>query len=214
MILILLGPPGAGKGTQAARIAGRLGIVHLSSGDILRAERKAKTTLGARAQDFMDRGVLVPDDLILAMMMDHIGRACGEAGCLLDGFPRTLHQARELDRALSAEGLHIDRVIEIRVADEIVIGRLTGRSTCGQCGRIYHREFSPPRQNGVCDDCGGVLTVRRDDHLDVVAQRLRTYHDETRPLVDYYQSSGVLRSVDGVGELDDVTVRIEKACQA
>ncbi len=214
MNLILLGPPGAGKGTQAARIAGRLGLVHLSSGDILRAERKARTALGAQAQDYMDRGVLVPDGLILAMMMDHIGRSREGKGCLLDGFPRTMPQARALDEALASSGLKIDRVINIEVPDELVFERLTGRSTCGKCGRIYHQRFTPPRQPGVCDGCGEALTVRKDDQPEVVEQRLRTYHDETRPLVDYYAGSGVLCSVNGVGEPDDVSARIEKACQA
>lgn len=214
MNLVLLGPPGAGKGTQAVRISKFYGLVHLSSGDILRAERKAKTELGRKAQDYMDRGVLVPDDLILSMMMEHIGRPEAENGFLLDGFPRTLAQAEGLDARLAEKGRRIDTVISIEVDDQEVTRRLTGRSTCPKCGRIYHEVFSPPAEVGKCDDCGEALTHRKDDSPDVVGQRLKTYHEETKPLIAYYQDSGVLRQVSGTGDVDEVTTAIRGVCQA
>ena len=213
MNVVLLGPPGAGKGTQAVGIAQAFGLVHLSSGDILRAERKAKTALGQKAQDYMDRGVLVPDDLILAMMSEHIGRVPAGGGFLLDGFPRTVAQAEGLDQRLTANDRRIDVVVNMEIADEEVTRRLTGRWSCPQDGRIYHEEFSPPTSAGRCDDCGTALTRRKDDEPEVVSQRLRTYHAETKPLVDYYQDRGVLRSVDASGAVSAVTAAIQKVCQ-
>jgi adenylate kinase len=210
MRLVLLGPPGAGKGTQAARIAEAFSLVHLSSGDILRAERKAKTELGRQAQDYMDRGVLVPDDLILNMMMDHITRSGGK-GFLLDGFPRTVVQAEGLDQRLAAKGMRLGAVINMEVADEEVTKRLTGRWSCPKDGRIYHEQFSPPANKGICDDCGTALARRKDDDPTVVRQRLQTYHAETEPLVKYYQTSGILRSIDAGGGVDEVTAAIKRA---
>lgn len=211
MSLVLMGPPGAGKGTQATRISQKMALVHLSSGDILRAERKARSELGLQAQGYMDRGVLVPDDLILSMMMDHIGRA-GE-GFLLDGFPRTLAQAQGLDARLGEENQRLECVISIEVDDEEVTKRLTGRWSCPGCGRIYHETFSPPSKEGRCDNCGETLTRRKDDMPEVVRQRLKTYHEETKPLIAYYRQRSVLRSVCGAGEVDDVTAAIMKECQ-
>lgn len=213
MNVVLLGPPGAGKGTQAVGIAQVFGLVHLSSGDILRAERKAKTALGQKAQDFMDRGVLVPDDLILAMMSEHIGRVPAGGGFLLDGFPRTVTQAESLDQRLAAQDRRIDVVVNMEIADQEVTRRLTGRWSCPRDGRIYHEEFSPPKSAGRCDDCGTALTRRKDDEPEVVSQRLRTYHAETKPLVDYYQDRGVLRSVNAGGAVSAVTAAIQKVCQ-
>ncbi len=213
MNLVLLGPPGAGKGTQAARASKMFNLVHLSSGDILRAERKAASQLGQQAQDYMDRGVLVPDDLILAMMMDHIGRSETADGFLLDGFPRTLAQAQGLDERLTEKGQKLDAVVSIEVADEAVVGRLTGRATCPTCGRIYHDEFSPPAKTDHCDDCGVALARRKDDNPDVVGQRLRTYHEETKPLIAYYRDRGVLQPVAGEGTPDEVSASIKRACQ-
>lgn len=214
MNLVLLGPPGAGKGTQAVRIADGFGLVHLSSGDILRAERMAKTDLGCKAQDYMDRGVLVPDDLILTMMMDQIGRPEAAGGFLLDGFPRTVPQAKGLDERLAVRAKKIDAVIRMDVMDADVTKRLTGRWSCPKDGRTYHEVFSPPAQPGLCDDCGTRLTRRKDDEPSVVAQRLRTYHDETEPLVEYYGQRGVLRTVDAAGDVEQVTASINRVCQA
>ncbi|MBN2563111.1 MAG: adenylate kinase [Phycisphaerae bacterium] len=213
MNLVLLGPPGAGKGTQAARLCGAFSLVHLSSGDILRAERKAETELGRRAQDYMDRGVLVPDDLILAMMMDHLLRPEAASGFLLDGFPRTVVQAKGLDERLAERDRRIDVVVNIEVDDAEVARRLTGRWSCPQDGRIYHEVFSPPTEPRVCDDCGGALTRRKDDTPEVVGQRLRTYHEETEPLIAYYRDRDVLRSVNGSGEADEVFAWIKEVCQ-
>ncbi len=212
MNLVLLGPPGAGKGTQAARASKMFDLVHLSSGDILRAERKAESELGRQAQDFMDRGVLVPDDLILSMMMDHIGRRQTTSGFLLDGFPRTLAQAKGLDERLAAKGQKLDAVVSIEVADDAVVRRLTGRATCSDCGRIYHVEFAPPSKADYCDDCNVALTHRKDDNPDVVVQRLRTYHEETKPLIAYYRQRGVLRPVAGEGTPETVSASIKRAC--
>jgi adenylate kinase len=212
--LVLLGPPGAGKGTQAVRISSAFGLKHLSSGDILRAERKALTELGRKAQDYMDRGVLVPDDLILAMMMDHIGRPDVTSGFLLDGFPRTVPQAQGLDRRLADKGKRIDAVVSMVVDDAEVTRRLTGRWSCPKDGKIYHEVFSPPRRSGVCDACDTTLVQRKDDEPAVVAQRLRTYHDETEPLAEYYEKRGVLRTVDAGAGVDQVTDAIKKVCQA
>jgi len=211
--LVLLGPPGAGKGTQAVRASKMFNLVHLSSGDILRAERKAASELGRKAQDFMDRGVLVPDDLILSMMMDHIGRSGTADGFLLDGFPRTLAQAKGLDERLTASGQKLDAVVSIEVADEAVVRRLAGRATCPKCGRIYHEEFSPPGKADHCDDCEVALAHRKDDSPDVVGQRLRTYHEETKPLIAYYRQRGVLQAVAGEGAPEEVSVSIKRACQ-
>jgi len=212
--LILLGPPGARKGTQAVKIAEAFNLVHLSSGDILRAERKNQTPLGKQAQEYMDKGVLVPDDLILSMMIGQIGRIDAERGFLLDGFPRTLAQAEGLDRRLEAAKRRIDRVVNIVLSDEIVTKRLTGRWSCPQDGRVYHEMFSPPRTSGACDACGTALTRRKDDEPSVVSQRLRTYHEETRPLEAYYSSRGLMANVDGSAEVSAVTDAIRKVCQA
>lgn len=214
MNLVLLGPPGAGKGTQAVRIAKSLGLLHLSSGDILRAERKSQSELGRKAQDYMDRGVLVPDDLILAMMIGQISRAEASRGFILDGFPRTVTQAEGLDQRLGALSAQLDMVVNMVVDDSEVSQRLTGRWSCPKDGRPFHDVFSPPKVGGVCDDCGTALTRRKDDEPEVVAQRLRTYHAETKPLVSYYTSRGILTNVVATGSVDRVTELIERVCRA
>jgi adenylate kinase len=172
------------------------------------------TELGKKAQDFMDRGVLVPDDLILTMMMDHISRPGAANGFLLDGFPRTVPQAEGLDARLSAKAKRIDAVVNMVIDDVEVTRRLTGRWSCPKDGRIYHEVFSPPRRSGVCDDCGSALTRRKDDEPAVVGQRLTTYHDETEPLAAYYKKRGVLRSVNAAADVDQVTVAIKEVCTA
>ncbi len=214
MNLILLGPPGAGKGTQAVHIAEAFGLLHLSSGDILRRERKARTELGQKAQVYMDRGDLVPDDLILAMMVEHFGQAKEKNGFLLDGFPRTLAQATGLKSRLESAGTRLDHVVSVEVEDAEIIARLTGRLYCPECGRTYHELFSPPRNAGVCDVNGEKLLRRKDDMPEVVRQRLETYHRETKPLIAYYGEQGLLRTVDGIGEIGEVSERIKKACRA
>lgn len=212
MNVVLLGPPGAGKGTQAVRLAKNAGLLHLSSGDILRAERRAQTELGRKAQEYMDSGGLVPDDLILSMMMVHMAKPEAEQGFLLDGFPRTVAQAQGLDVRLSREGKKLDCVVCIEVDDEIVTRRLTGRWSCPNCSRIFHEEFSPPNAAGACDDCGHALTRRKDDEPEVVGERLRTYHELTKPLIAYYRDEGLLKSVRGLGSVDEVGEAIRKAC--
>lgn len=212
MNLVLLGPPGAGKGTQATRVAAEFGLKHLSSGDILRAERKTMTELGRKAQDYMDRGVLVPDELILSMMMDHIERPDARKGFLLDGFPRTVPQAQGLDERLRRANMRIDAVVNMVVDDREVTSRLTGRWSCPTDGRVYHELYSPPARKGVCDACSTPLVRRKDDEPEVVSQRLRTYHEETEPLVAYYSRQGVLRTVDASAEVDRVTESIKEVC--
>lgn len=212
MNVVMLGPPGAGKGTQAVRIAQRRGLAHLSSGDILRSEVKDGTELGRKARSYMESGGLVPDDLIIAMMVGRIEKAGGQ-GFLLDGFPRTLAQARQLDERLASLRRQVDRVIHLVVSDDELLNRLTGRWTCTKCSAVYHQRNSPPARAGICDACGGELTQRPDDRAEVVANRLRTYHEQTRPLVDYYRGRGVLVDVDGQAGMDEVTRAIESLCE-
>lgn len=213
MRLVLLGPPGAGKGTQSSRLAAELKAVHLSSGDILRAERKAQTDLGKLAQTFMDAGSLVPDDLIIRMMIGRISGPDARGGFVLDGFPRTIPQAKGLDARLAELKQPIDRVLSIDADDSVVSRRLTGRWTCPKDGCVYHESFSPPKKAGVCDTCGTTLVRRKDDEPQVVSQRLTTYHAETRPLIEYYRGRGVLTSIDGNAEIEVVYARIVAACR-
>jgi len=193
-------------------MAGEFGILHLSSGDILRAERKDKTALGLQAQEYMDRGALVPDDLILTMMVDRIQRPEASRGFLLDGFPRTVVQAEALDARLSAQGKKIDVVIDIDVDDAEVTRRLTGRWYCPTDGQVYHEMYNPPALAGTCNACKGPLVRRKDDEPAVVQQRLRTYHEATEPLEKYYQARGILKPVNGIGSMDAVSAAIRKAC--
>ncbi|MBN1342208.1 MAG: adenylate kinase [Phycisphaerae bacterium] len=213
MNVILLGPPGAGKGTQAKRVAQAFGLKHLSSGDILRAERKAGTELGKKAQEFMDAGKLVPDDLVVSMMVAQIDGPDAGDGVLLDGFPRTRLQAEALDAKLAGVGKKIDRVVDLVVADDKVAGRLMGRRSCSKCGAVYHVEFNPPKAEGQCDNGCGELTIRPDDTEEVVRQRLETYHEQTAPLTAYYRDKALLREVDGAKTVDEVAVSVESACR-
>jgi adenylate kinase len=210
--LVLLGPPGAGKGTQAKRLADRFGLAHLSSGDILRGERSQGTELGKTAQQYMDSGRLVPDEVIVAMMVDHMGRAGAAGGYVLDGFPRTRMQAEALDKRLGEQGIALDAAIDLKVGDEVVASRLSGRRVCPACGRVYHLENSPPRQAGRCDEDGTELVQRKDDSADVVAERLKTYHAETEPICTYYAEQGLLKEVDGDGEIENVNARLDRLC--
>ncbi len=209
--IILLGPPGAGKGTQAARLQDNLGIVHISTGDMLRAEVASGSDLGEQAKGIMESGGLVPDDLIIAMISKRISCEDCSGGFILDGFPRTTPQAEALDEMLADSGIVLDHVIEIRVDDEAMIQRITGRFACAECGAGYHDDFHPPKEDGVCDKCGSEKFVRRaDDDEDTVRSRLQAYHRQTAPIISYYSDKGGLSSVDGMADIDEVTREICK----
>jgi adenylate kinase len=210
MIAVLLGPPGAGKGTQAKRSAQKMAALHLSSGDILRAEKAAGTELGKKATGYMDRGELVPDSLIIEMMLVKMTQERGKS-ILLDGFPRTLAQAEALDGGLTRHGLKIDRVINIEVPDGEIERRMSGRRSCAACGAVYHVEFAPPKATGKCDKDGSELVQRNDDKPEVVRKRLLTYHQQTQPLVDYYSKQGLVRDVDGTQSPEKVGALVEAA---
>jgi adenylate kinase len=207
MRLILLGPPGAGKGTQCKRLVEKYGALHLSSGDILRAERVAGTELGKKAQSYMDSGGLVPDDLIVAMMVGAMKKA-GKGGFILDGFPRTVVQAQELDVALAKAGEKIDALLNLQIDDAVVASRMTGRRSCPKCGAVYHIENLKPKVDNICDRDGTALVQRKDDQPEVVANRLKTYHEQTSHVVGYYESKKPVISIDAGKEIDDVTKAI------
>ena len=189
MRVILLGAPGSGKGTQCKTIVEKYGLLHLSSGDILRKERAGNTDLGQKAQSYMDSGALVPDEIIIEMMAKAISQA-PEAGFILDGFPRTVNQAIELDKSLSNAGRQVDLIVNLEVDDKVVEERITGRRSCPKCGAVYHVTNMKPKEDGVCDNDGNELVQRPDDTPEVVENRLKTYHQQTEPLVDYYKSNG------------------------
>lgn len=214
MNMILLGAPGAGKGTQAKRIASTYEIPHVSTGDMLRDAVASKTPLGLEAKGFMDRGDLVPDALVVGIVKDRLSHADCDNGCLLDGFPRTVAQADALDGALSSAGKTIDAAVNIDVSEDELLRRLTGRRTCSACDRVYHIMFSPPKAEGVCDVCGGHLYQRDDDTEETVSNRLRVYHEQTAPLADYYEAKGLLTSVDGNGSPDEVFERVSTIISA
>ncbi|MHC4646491.1 MAG: adenylate kinase [Planctomycetota bacterium] len=195
MRVVLLGAPGAGKGTQCKRIVARYGFSHLSSGDILRQQRTAGTELGRKAQSFMDSGGLVPDDIIVEMMADAM-RVVSEGGFVLDGFPRTVNQAGKLDETLAANGERIDVVLNLFIEDEIVLERMSGRRSCPQCGAVYHTMNLKPKVEGICDKDGTELVQRPDDEPEVVANRLRTYHSQTERVVDYYRQNNDVYDID------------------
>jgi adenylate kinase len=206
--LILLGPPGSGKGTQGERLQTDFRLPYYATGDILRAAVRDGTKLGREAKEYMDRGDLVPDDVIIAMISDRIESPEAADGFILDGFPRTSAQAEALDAEMDQLGKRLTAAILIEVSDEEVVRRLSGRRTCAKEGHIFHVEFDPPREEGVCDVCGGKLTVRDDDKPEVVRHRLGQYHDKTEPLIAYYEDKGILRRVDGQLAPDDVADRI------
>ena len=208
MIIVFLGPPGAGKGTQCKILAERYNLKHLSSGDILRRERREATPLGQKAQKYMDSGQLVPDDLIVAMMSKEItgGSDNGSAAAvILDGFPRTIHQAQELDKALEDAGKNVDAVLNLQVDDDKLENRITGRRSCSACGTAYHITFNKPKQEGICDKDDAELLQRSDDTEEVVRCRIQTYHEQTAPLVTYYQEKGNIHSIDGNVAIENVT---------
>lgn len=204
MKIIMLGAPGAGKGTQAKRIAAKYQIPHISTGDIFRANIKGGTELGMKAKTFMDKGMLVPDEITIGMLMDRIKEADCANGYVLDGFPRTIPQAESLTKALAAMGEAVDYAINVDVPDENIINRMSGRRACLGCGATYHVAFNPPEQEGICDTCGQNLVLRDDDKPETVKKRLDVYHDQTQPLIDYYKAAGVLAEVDGTQNMEDV----------
>lgn len=207
MRLVLVGPPGAGKGTQAEFIAAHLSVPKISTGDIFRANVAQGTPLGVQARKYMDAGQLVPDEVTINMVRDRLADPDAADGFLLDGFPRTVPQAEALDEMLAALGTGLDVVLELVVDDDEVIRRLSGRRTCHGCGRIWHVEFDPPQREGVCDRCGEKLFQREDDRAETVAERLRIYARDTEPLVHYYGAQGKLVGIDATGPVEDVTQR-------
>ncbi len=210
MRLILLGPPGAGKGTQAQRIVEKYGIPQLSTGDMLRAAVSAGTEVGKRAKAVMDSGNLVSDDIVIAIVSERIDAPDCAKGFILDGFPRTLVQADATEAMLAAKGLDLSVVIELKVNDKELIRRVSGRYSCAQCGTVYHDTDKNPAVEGVCDKCGSTHFKRRpDDNAETMTQRLEVYYKETSPLIGYYYAKGSLKSVDGMAEMDDVTAEIE-----
>jgi adenylate kinase len=212
MNIILLGPPGGGKGTQATRIEKDRGLKQLSTGDMLRAAIKAGSDVGKRAEPIMKRGNLVPDEMIIALIGERIAQPDCKGGFILDGFPRSTAQAEALDRMLADRGLKLDAVIELKADDGILVERITGRSTCAKCGAGYHDKYKRPKRDGICDVCGSKeFTRRADDNAETVMSRLAVYHAQTEPLVAYYLKRGVLKPVDGMAEMDEVYRQIEAA---
>ena len=210
MKIIMLGAPGAGKGTQAKRIAQRYGIPHVSTGDIFRANIKNGTELGMKAKAYMDAGNLVPDEITIGMLLDRIHEADCEKGYVLDGFPRTIPQAESLTAALKERGEKMDYAIDVDVPDENIINRMSGRRACLACGATYHIAYNPPKKEGVCDQCGEPLVLRKDDKPETVKNRLEVYHQQTQPLIDYYKKEGILAQVDGTQSMDQVFEDIVK----
>lgn len=210
MRIILLGAPGAGKGTQADSIKNKYPIAHISTGDILRANVKAGTALGKDAKAYMDAGKLVPDDVIVGMMESRLAEADCSEGFMLDGFPRTIAQAEALDKMLSAHGIKLDAVVSLEVDDDTVVSRLTSRRVCKQCGEIYNTALKPTAKDGVCDKCGGEVVQRDDDKESVIRNRLAVFHDQTAPLIEYYTQKGLLIAVDATGGKDAVLRILEK----
>ncbi|MBT5244819.1 MAG: adenylate kinase [Rhodospirillaceae bacterium] len=210
MKLILLGPPGAGKGTQAKRLQEAYSIIQLSTGDMLRAEVDSGSALGAQAKEVMESGELVSDELIIKMISSRIDKDDCKAGFILDGFPRTTPQAEALDKMFEEKDLKLDCVIEMQVDDEAMVERITGRYTCSACGRGYHDSFKKPDVEGVCNQCGGKEFSRRaDDNAETVRSRLLAYHEQTEPIISYYGNKGILKSIDGMAAIDDVTKQMK-----
>lgn len=211
MNIILLGPPGAGKGTQARRLSENLKIPQISTGDLLRAERSGKTPLGMKAEAFMASGRLVPDDLVVEMIEQRLKRNDCTRGFVLDGFPRTIAQAEAFDRTASRMGIAVDRVVNLQVLRDELVQRLSGRRQCRQCGENYHLMFHPSRNKDVCDRCGGGLFQRDDDREEVIRKRLDVYEKETLPLVEHYRKKGLLKNIEGAGSIDEIYRSLEKA---
>ena len=210
MKIIMLGAPGAGKGTQAKKIADKYNIPHISTGDIFRANIKNGTELGKKAKEYMDKGLLVPDELTLDLIMDRFKADDCRNGYVLDGFPRTIPQAEALQAALSATGDGVDYAINVEVPDENIINRMSGRRACLSCGSTYHIKYAPAKVDGICDRCGKELILRDDDKPETVKRRLDVYHTQTQPLIDFYKGKGILKEVDGTLDMEDVFEAIIK----
>ncbi len=208
MKLIMLGAPGAGKGTQAKKIAEKYMIPHISTGDIFRANIKNGTELGKKAKEYMDQGLLVPDELVVDLVVDRVNQADCEKGYVLDGFPRTIPQAEALDNALAALNQRVDYAINVEVPDANIVNRMSGRRACVGCGATYHIEYAPTKVENICDTCQGELILREDDKPETVQKRLNVYHEQTQPLIDYYTKKGVLAEVDGTVDINDVFAAI------
>ena len=214
MKIIMLGAPGAGKGTQAKLIAEKYGIPHISTGEIFRANIKEGTELGKEAKQYMDKGELVPDELTVRILLDRVGRDDCKNGYVLDGFPRTIPQATVLDNEVAKLGEKIDYAIDVEVPDENIIRRMGGRRACPKCGATYHVEHIPPKKEGICDTCGSELVLRDDDKPETVKSRLEVYHKQTQPLIDHYSKQNILRTVDGTKDMKEVFANIEKLLEA
>ena len=214
MKIIMLGAPGAGKGTQAKQIAAKYSIPHISTGDIFRANIKNGTELGKKAKEYMDQGALVPDELTCDLVMDRISQPDAANGFVLDGFPRTIPQAEALDKALTAAGQAMDYAIDVDVPDENIVNRMSGRRACLKCGATYHIVSIPTKVEGICDVCGEPVVQRDDDKPETVQKRLTVYHEQTQPLIDYYKGKGILKSVDGTVPMEQVFEEIVKILEA
>lgn len=208
MKIIMLGAPGAGKGTQAKMIADKYGVPHISTGDIFSANIKNGTELGMEAKKYMDQGLLVPDELTVRILLDRVAQDDCKNGYVLDGFPRTIPQAEVLDSELTKLGDHIDYAINVDVPDENIVKRMSGRRACLTCGATYHIEHVPPKKEGICDVCGSELVLRDDDKPETVKNRLNVYHEQTQPLIDFYTEKGVLKTVDGTVPMEEVFAAI------
>lgn len=213
MLIIMLGPPGAGKGTQAERLVAKYGLAHISTGEILRSAVKNKTVLGEKAQKFMEQGQLVPDEVVVGIVTERLREADCDGGALLDGFPRTIEQAKALGQALGERNKKVDKVIHLAVDEEELINRLTGRRICRDCGSSYHLQFHPPKVRNVCDQCGGDLYQRDDDTMTTVQERLGVYKEQTRPVTDYYNQQGLLQTINGNQEIDQIFNHIVKCLE-
>ena len=215
MRIVLVGPPGAGKGTQAAFLANNLSIPHISTGDLFRANISQQTDLGKLAKSYMDAGNLVPDEVTIGMAKDRMEQPDAEHGFLLDGFPRHVSQAEALDEMLSAAGMKLDAVLDLEVPEDEVVKRIAGRRVCRKdSSHVFHVTYSPPRQEGVCDVCGGELYQRDDDSEETVRKRLEVYHTQTEPIIDYYKAQGLVVTISALGKVEDVTARAMQALQS
>ena len=214
MKIVMLGAPGAGKGTQAKKIAAKYAVPHISTGDIFRANIKEGTELGLKAKQYMDQGLLVPDELTVDLVIDRLSQDDCKKGYILDGFPRTIPQAEALDAALAKRGEKMDFAIDVDVPDENIISRMSGRRACTGCGATYHIVYNPSKKGDVCEVCGETLILRDDDKPETVQKRLTVYHDQTQPLIDYYTGQNILKTVDGTQDMNDVFAAITEILEA